>query len=377
MIADGNPVTIKDVARRAGCSPAVVSTVVNGAKGNTMVGARTRQRVLRAARELGYRTNFASRSLVRRRTSTLGIYIPPSPWSGLGFSYDDTILRGVETACRASDHDLLLINMTGTLGPQVCLDKFAERRIDGLVLIHAEPGSPWIGDLVAAGRNVVAVDYSNPEPGLDAVVFDNAAAGRLAVEHLVSLGHRRIGFIGSCRQPPSLDGLLRQQGFLEAMAAHGLPVRPAWVFDHHLLERPLRPQDEVCQAEGLAGARHIVSLGPRGPTAWIAYADLVAVNVLSGLRTAGKRVPLELSVMGVDDSEWCRVATPPLASLRHPLEEMGRAAVELLVARSAAGGSRTSGRLPRVGRHVIFQPELVARESTARWMAAEERKVKP
>ena len=354
MPRDHRPPTIKDVARRARCSPAVVSTVVNGARGNTAASAATRRRVLAAARALNYRMHFASRSLVRGRTGTLGIYIPPSPWSGLGFSYDDTILRGVEAGCRAAGHDLLLINMTGTLAPQACLDKFAERRIDGLLLIHTEPGSPWIGELLAARRNVVAVDYSKPEPGLNAVVFDNAAAGRLAVEHLAALGHRKIGFLGSCRRPQSLDGLLRQRGFLDAMAARGLPVRPAWVFDHRLLDHPLRPQDEVCQAEGLAGARHIAALGARGPTAWVAYSDLVAVSALAGLRAAGRQVPLDVSIMGVDDAECCRMVSPSLTSLRHPLEEMGQAAVELLVTPGAAG------------RQVIFTPTLVARESTGR-----------
>ena len=358
-------VTIKNVARRAGCSPAVVSTVVNGARGNTVVGSALREQVLRAAADLGYRRNFASRSLVNQRTRTLGVYIPSSPWAGLGYSYDDTILRGVEAASREHGYDLLLISLTGSQAPAACLDKFAERRIDGLILVHVDEEAPWVGELLARGCSVVAADYTGREEGLDAMVFDNLAVSRVAVEHLAGLGHRRIGFVGSCRQPASRDSVLRQQGFLEVTAEMSLEVAPEWVFDGRLLARPIAPDDGVCQIEGRAAAQHIVALGQRGPTAWVAYCDLVAVTMLPILRAAGVPVPEQVSLMGVDDSEWCRVVDPPLTSVGHPLEDMGRRAVEQLVSRietdtvDGAGGTRQ-------GMRVVFPPTVVPRLSTGR-----------
>jgi len=354
---------MKDVARRVGCSSAVVSTVVNGARGNTVVGAAMRERVLGVAAELGYRTNFASRSLVRRRTRTLGVYIPSSPWAGLGYAYDDTILRGVEAASRKHGYDLLLIGLSGNQDPKTCLDKFAERRIDGLILIHAEGETPWVGELLARGCNVVAADYSGPEVGLDAMVFDNRAVSRVAVEHLAGLGHRQIGFIGSCRLSPNRDSVLRQQGFLQVTAEMGLEVPPEWVFDQRLLGRPLAPDADLCQIEGRAAAQHIVTLGQRGPTAWLAYCDLVAGIMLPVLRGGGVAVPGQISLMGVDDSDWCRMVDPPLTSVGHPLVDMGSRAVDQLVARIEAGPTETAG--PRSGLRIVFPPTVVAKASTA------------
>jgi LacI family transcriptional regulator len=356
--------TIKDVARRAGCSVAVVSTVVNGARGNTAVGADTRQRVLEAAQALNYRRHFASRSLVHGRTGTLGLYIPPLPWAGPGFTYDDAILRGVEAGCLATGHDLLLINLAGGRTPDACLDKFAERRIDGLLLVHVEAGSRWIRDLLAGGGPVIAVDYPLPEPRLHAVVFDNVAAGRLAVEHLYAMGHRRIGFMASCLQPTNVDGALRLQGYLQAMSAHRLSVPLEWIFDRSKLGQALERGDAVCQIEGRAAARYILSLADRAPTAWIAYSDLVAASALPVLQACGVRVPTQVSVMGVDDAEHARLSQPTLTTIRHPLEEMGRRAVELLVERIAE--PPPVGRRAAAAHHELFPPELIVRESTAR-----------
>ena len=327
-----------------------------------MASEATRARVIKAARELGYRSNFASRSLVSRRTRTLGVYIPPSPWAGLGYSYDDTILRGVETACRLHGYDLLMVNVAGDQSPQVCLDKLAERRVDGLILIHVEAGAPWVGELVAGGHAVVAVDYSGPEHGVDAMVFDNRAVGRVAVEHLVGLGHDRIGFVGSCRDPQNRDAVLRLDGFREAMAATGLAVRPEWVVDRESTAVAIAPDDLVCQKEARLAFERIEHLGAEAPTAWVAYCDLVAATLVPLLRAAGVDVPTRMSLMGVDDSEWCGVVDPPLTSVGHPLEAMGRRAVERLLDRMACPTDR--GCRVRAGVSIVFPPTVVPRLST-------------
>ncbi len=354
-------ITLKDVALAADCSTAVVSTVINRARGNTLVSRELRQRVQRVAKELGYRPNFASRSLISNRTRTLGVYIPPGPWSGPGFSYDGEILKGIEKACGLKGYDLLLINLTGDQPPHACLDKFTERRMDGLLLVHAEPGSGWVRDLLEAECDIVAVDYANPETGLNAMVFDNAAVGGMAVDHLVELGHRKIGFLGSCRDPVSQDGMIRQLAFLKRATELKVEVRSEWVFDLMRSERPLRADEGVCETEGLWGAEHILRLGKEGPTAWVAYGDLVAVHAMRHLQAAGVRLPQDISLMGVDDSEWCRMVTPALSSIAHPLSEMGRRGAELLIE------IIESGKLLEERRGICetFTPRLAARGTTA------------
>ena len=366
MTASTTHPTLKDVARQAGCSTAVVSTVVNNAKGNTIVSEDTRQRVLQAAKELGYRPNFASRSLVRRRTHTLGLYIPPGPWSGLGFSYEGVILRGIEAAVLAHGYDLLLLNVAGKQDVEVCTRKFAERRIDGVLLLHVEPGATWIKDLLKVYSNVVAVDYPHVEPGLDTVSFDNVATGELAVEHLWSRGHRRIGFVGSCLDTLNFDANQRYIGYLNAMKSRGVPVRPHWVFDRQSAPHRLQHKDPVSQTEGRMAADHVLAVrGDDAPTAWIAHNDLVAVHFARHLQAAGVRVPQQLSLVGVDDSEWCGMMNPALTSIRHPLEDMGRCAATMLIENSEAQADATSPKVPAKLKNVVFPPEVSIRESTA------------
>jgi DNA-binding LacI/PurR family transcriptional regulator len=352
-------ITLKDVARAAKCSTAVVSTVINRARGNTLVSAELRRRVETTARELGYRADFASRSLVRKSTQTLGIYIPPGPWAGTGFAYESEILTGVEEICRERNYDLLLINLTGNQTPDICEAKLTERRIDGLLLVHVEPGSPWVRDLAQVGHNIVAVDYPSAEPGVNVISFDNAAAARVAVDHLVDLGHRRLGYIGSCREPVHHDAAVRQQAFLQRAAELGLELRPEWVFDRERSPHKLRPDDAVCQVEGQLAADYILSLGSAGPTAWLAYGDMVAAFAMPRLQAGGVRIPQDLSLMGVDDSHWCQMVTPHLTSVRHPLREMGRRAAELLInnAITHVDGDSSSQEMAR--------PQLVVRQSTA------------
>ena len=198
------------------------------------------------------------------------------------------------------------------------------------------------------------------QAGLDTVSFDNVAAGRLAVEYLAGLGHERIGYIGSCREPANIDATARQSGYLEALSKLGLKSQPEWIFDRTQITSPIAKDDAVCQLEGHYAARHLLKLGPSGPTAWIAYSDLVAVHLMRQLSESGVRVPGDVSVVGVDDSEWARFMTPTLTSVRHPLEEMGRQAASVLIERSEASDS--SAGKPQ---HVVFPPEMVIRESTA------------
>ena len=201
--------TLSDVATFAGCAISVVSTVVNGAKGNVVVSQATRQRVMDAAVEMGYKVNFASQSLVTRRTRSLGLYFPDAEWTGPGFSYDDAILRGVQAGCTANGYDLVLVTAPGGRRLEKCREYLMAGRIDGIVLAHVGRSGKWVEELLQMHLPVVAVDFSKPPADLDAMVFDNEAAVQCALDHLWSLGHKRIGFIGSELATQPLDAELR------------------------------------------------------------------------------------------------------------------------------------------------------------------------
>lgn len=356
-------ITIADVSRLAGCSRGVVSAVVNKARGNIAVSEATRQRVLAAAAQLGYRPNFASRSLARRATHTIGIYVPPS--SSLGYAYEGRILHGIEETCRERSYDLLILSMGGGLTPDQCSHKIAEGRIDGLLLIQAHEDADWVQPLLEQTRNVVAVNYYGPVLALDTVLFDDVAAARLATRHLIELGHRRIAYVGGVHFALGAGGERRGEGYRREMAAHDLPLDPAWIWDFTNPYYGGQPAPGWDSGEGAVGIDHLLRLPPeRRPTAVICYDDTFATAGMQRLAELGLNVPRDLSVMGIDDAEIAQRMYPRLSSIRQPLENMGRRAAHLLIDK-AAGRDAPPLAAPPGPVHELWPPELRVRQSTA------------
>lgn len=358
---------LKDIASLAGCSLAVVSKVINNAKGNTGVSQEMRERVLRVAREINYRPNFAAQSLASRQSNTIGVYIAPKPHSGMSNPfYESVIVGGIERACREHGYDLLLVNLIGQQPLDVCLRKFEEKRIDGLVLVHVHQDAPWLDELHKHTSNVIVVDAA-PRPDIDAVVFDNVAAIEQAIDHLIGLGHRSIGFLGHCHSSPMGDTVQRRDAFIEAMKKRAdiVAYNPAWLHDVTRLERLVSTEGSYCDEEGYLGAEYLLSLGSSRPTAVIAYNDLVASVASERFQQAGLRLPAEMSVVGIDNSSICNFVRPKLTSVSHPLDEMGYAAAKRLFVRLGADVEGSSSKEScSASLCQRFRPEVVVRGST-------------
>lgn len=366
-------VTLADVARAAGCSPALVSTVINRANTNAGAGKEMTRRIHEAARRLGYRADFASQSLARRSTRTIGVYVPPAAGSSLAYPYESSIIRGIEQVCQAHSYDLLAINLTGHTSPEHCLHKFAERRIDGLILLHVPADAVWIDPLLDRHPHVASVNYYGPAARLATVNFDDRAATALAVEHLVSLGHRRLAYLGPGEADPGPGAALRCRGFLDAMQAHGLTVPDAWVWDRSHPASPISPDPLDLYSTGPAAVDHLLQWndlhGSSRPTALVCYGDLIALYAIRRLRERGLNVPADISVIGIDDMELCRHVDPPLSSIRQPLDAMGQRVTQWLFERKASTAEVSD--LDHPARD-LFPPMLVPRRSTAAPGAARE-----
>lgn len=354
-----NPrVGLKEVAKAAGCSVAVASTVLNNAKGNTAVGAKTRERVLAVAQQLNYRPHFAARSLIGQRTMTLGLYIYPGPWAGIGYQHESQILLGIEDAARQQGYDLLLLNLVGDKRPEVCMQKLCEKRIDGLIILRAETGEEWLQQLSAINHNVVAINCFDPIPGLETFNFDNDGTVRAALTHLVQMGHRRIGFFGPCVANPVRSSVRRQETFIKIMTEMGLPVSSDWI--HHRGNCPveIHIEDRYCQLEGYWGIEHVLKLPvDNRPTAVLTWNAPVAMGAYQRMSERKLTIPGDLSIVSLGDSEECNYVQPPVTSIRHPLADMGREAVNRLIAKSRGTDEGTTDQLP------IFAPALIIRES--------------
>jgi LacI family transcriptional regulator len=304
-------VTIADVAARAGVGAGTVSRVLNE---SPRVSAATRARVLAAIEALDYRPNPLAQGLSRGRCQTLGAVVP-------FFTHASAVerLRGVVSGLDGSRYDLVLFNVESPVHRDEHLASLTRRdRADGLLVVSLPAPPAEIDRLLRAGMPIVALDTR--APGVPAVVTDDVEGGRIATRHLLSLGHERIAFIGDALDNPfgftsSPD---RERGYRQSLVEAGLPV----VGD-------LVRHGPHVRADARDLTDQLLALRSR-PTAVFAASDTQALGVLEAARAAGLDVPRDLSVVGFDDVEVSSYAG--LTTVRQPLFESGRLAVELLLA---------------------------------------------
>lgn len=348
-------VTIRDVARESGVSIGTVSNVLNGRV--ALVRAETRDRVLHAARTLNFQPSAAARSLVQGRTRTLGVLFHTSTGAVIVDPYASAVLQGILGGAADAGYGVLLYPEPWK-SPEQGARLFADRRADGVLAIA--PRVEMIPDLAALGLPLalVSVRFDSGEAGEtatsdDGIVFtatdvDNAEGGRLATEHLLLLGHRKIAHLfGDEFQRSAHD---RETGWRAALAAAGIV-----------------PPDEyrvVCDYQGDTGyaATHALLALPDPPTAIFAANDRLAFACMRAARDAGVAMPEQLSVVGFDDIPAAPLVMPPLTTVRQPLAQIGRVAVERLIARLE---NRSGEPLASADDYRLFSPELVIRGSTA------------
>jgi len=309
-------VTQSDVARQAGVSRATVSNVLNNRiGGGVRIREDTRQRILAVARELGYQPHAVARSLRSGRSGTIGLLIPdacnPHFWG---------IVRGVESVARQHGYQLVLT--VTALEPErerESLRALAQQRMDGLILLLTYPGrlAQELEALRLQGGAIVT--FGGVLPGKDAVIQSYAQGAREVTQHLLQLGHRRIGFIrGVARPALGADRLL---GYRRALRAAGIPLQRELIID-------CGPSLE----EGVLAARQLLGLIPR-PTAILGVNDLMAMGALQAAAERGLSVPRDLSVAGFDDIDMAAHLVPPLTTVRADSEEAGRQAARFLFQR--------------------------------------------
>jgi len=328
---------LKDIAERVGCSIAVVSHVVNQSAGNISCRNELRDRILETAAELDYAPHYASRALKSQSAQTIGIYIPPRAGASIGFTYESTIMMGIERVCREKAYDLLVISTGQDVSHDAeCAAKLNARRVDGLILLHVDADA-WLFPLAEKNRNVVAVNYYG-EARVDTINFHDETASVMAVDELHRAGHRRLCYVGPLHPAAGRGAELRLRGFLSACEKHGIPAGSILVFDETMPEPlPLGRNDlpEARVAERLA--EHIASLPlERRPTALVGYSDNCVILTLRALRRLGFRLPEDLSAVGIDDSAICDYMQPRLSSIHQPLAEMGAEAARHIIEKSEA-----------------------------------------
>jgi LacI family transcriptional regulator len=331
---------IRDVARESGVSTATVSYVIND--GPRAVHPETRARVLAAMERLQYYPSSAARGLNRKRAECIGVVLPRPDPTLIVNPYFGSVLHGIVREATTRQQNITLLTGLFWKGARESLPAFRDPRVDGYVLIAPVTNSDIVEALAQAGVPCVAVNADSTEPRAATLDVDNRAAARLAVEHLLALGHERIAMLNG--RENSWSARPRRDGWRDALEAAG--IAPDLEL---LLERGFT------EAWGLEAGRSLLAR-PDPPTAVFCGNDLLAWGLYQACGEVGVRVPDDLSVIGFDDLPRSAQLSPPLTTIRQPLVEMGEEAVRLLL----EGWDRDAA-----ARKSILPVELVVRSSTA------------
>lgn len=331
--------TLSDVAARADVDVSTASRVLRGETGQR-VREETRARILAAADALGYRANPVARALRTARTHTIGIAVPQ-----LDNPVFAAAIAGAERVAAARGYALLISHLEATLPATDAYARLAQlNRVDGLLAATLEEDAPFSEALAKAGVPFVALNRI--VPGACSVALDNIAASRVAIDHLVALGHRRIAHLAG--RVGGWNGEGRLEGWRAGLIAHGL-----------------RPEPELVEHAGYTaagGAAAMAALLARVgtlPTAVLAATLVSAAGAMRTLRQAGLAVPGDISVVALHDGPVAELVEPQLTTVALPAEAMGAAGAEALIAMIEGSAMRAAATLlPPVG--------LVGRASSGR-----------
>lgn len=305
-------VTIKDISKEAGVSTATVSHVINGTR---FVSEPLKKKVNDVIEELGYQPNRIARSLVMQKTQTIGVII-----SDILNPFYTAVVRGLEDATSDLGYNVVLCNTDEDINKEIrYLRVLLEKRVDGIALATSFQGDqhPLLRQM--SQIPLVTIVRKMKKLKSDAVFADNIGGTYEAIEHLVSLGHKRIGVISG---PSGLSsGQERLEGVLKAFTKYGITPNDAWM-----------ATGDFKRESGYVLAKGILSLKDR-PTALFVSNSQMTLGALQAFRELGVKIPKDMSIVGMDDTEWSVLLDPPLTVIYQSPYDMGNNAGKMLLQR--------------------------------------------
>ena len=328
--------TIRDVARLSGVSPMTVSRVINDSE---RVSPGTRRRVEQAIAELGYVPSRLARGLSRQRTGTLSVIVPD-----VANPFFTAVVRAAEEVARRADYHVILCDTRADLTVERdVIEELIAHRVEGVVIAPvSDRSATHLRRLAEFGVPFVLVDRSIPGVDSDVVLGDSSGGARRLIEHLISLGHRRIGFIVESGDVSTARD--RRTGYEAALSAAGIALDPALVVNA-----------SADPSGGLAGMNRLLGLEER-PTAVFTVNNLAAVGAIEAVRAAGLEVPDDVALVCFDDIEYASRLYPFLTAMEQPAQTFGTLGTQLLL-------ERIEGRGPQRRHEVVLPGEFIIRKS--------------
>ncbi len=328
-------VSIKDIARAAGVSH---STVSRALADSPLVKEQTRERIKQLAQEMGYTPHALARSLVTRRTQTVGVVV-----TTIADPFVSEIVRGLEETGQNHGYTIILCNSNAEPRRELAAVKaLREKRVDGIIVTASRIGDLYLPLLEDFGVPIVLINNQQTGQYVYSIGTDDVRGGQIATEYLLSLGHTRIAYIASPNNVNSSQA--RMNGYRAALESRGIAFDPALV-----AEGDGRP------AAAMHAVEHLFARGVR-PTAIFCYNDMTAIGAMRALKQMGLRVPEDISIVGYDDIPIVEYLNPPLTTIRQRKYDMGCMAMDMLL-RLLNGATDVQD--------ITIEPTLVIRESAS------------
>ena len=326
-----------DVAKRANVSFMTVSRVINGSNN---VKKETREKVLKAIDELGYYPNAAARALNRNKTNVIGIIVPYYEHF-LAAPYFVELLLGIEGYVSVRGYDLIFNTSTNKSDNKDYSILYKQRKVDGVIIIAPSIHDSALQKLVSDRVPFIIVGGREKHKSISYVDIDNLKGTRQAIRYLLELGHSRIGFVTGLLYV--IDGKKRLQGYMSTLKSHNIEVDENLIFKGDFTEK-----------SGYDALYYFLSLR-HPPSAIFCSNDHMAVGVFKAAHEQNLKIPDDLSVVGFDDINMASFLSPPLTTIRQPIDELGKTAAKLML--------DCIENKSNWGRKIIIEPELIIRSS--------------
>jgi LacI family transcriptional regulator len=327
-------ITIRDVAEHAGVSVSTVSHVLNG--NDHHVGAVKRGRVLAAVDTLGYRPNAIARSMVKRKTATVGLV-----WTEIDNPIFVPVILGIEEVLRPAGYHIVLSSAPDVENEIQAIETLRSQQVDGFIFMSLSICYPFdhLVRLKNEGVPFVVINRCLDDGDIPLVQWDDRGAGYAATRHLLSLGHTRIGTIsGPIHDSPlRRSAIERHRGWQEALHEYGISVPPEWMLI-----------GDYTYEGGYQVTQQLLSLRANGyelPDALFVANDVMAASTLKALHDAGLQVPRDISVITVGDSPFAAYTIPALTTLSLPVQAAGREAARILLEWLTPGKSTSAAKI--------------------------------
>lgn len=328
-------VTIKDVAKKVGVTPATVSMVINN---NPKISQKTREKVLEAIKELNYHPNYIGRSLVKGKTNNIGVVA--SFFASL-FALES--VRGIEQVLRNTQYNLILYSTRGLEENEADLLQriYYERRADGLIIISLKADKKIIEEFKKEGVPVVFIEEL--VEGAPTVKFNNIKGAFLATEYMIKKGRKNIALVVGEK---GLNAEERIKGYKDALNKYGLNYNEENVINvvNYSFEEGEEILDIILEKESKIDG------------IFCAAGDITAIGIMDAAKNKGVKIPDDIAIIGYDDIYIANLTTPSLTTVRQPIMEMGKRSFELLL-------ELLDGKTDSDGKIISFEPELVIRDS--------------